>query len=90
MAFRALFSPHAVKAYRELSADKKGRIDEAMLAVIGSPTRGPQIKRLKGHLKDYYRCRVGELRIIYAVSTQKREVCVDYLDHRKGGYRRLS
>ena len=88
MTYRVLFSPQVVRAYRSLPKDMRSRVDGALEGLGTSPHRGSRIKRLKGLLRDYYRCRVGNYRILYAISTQKREVYVDYIQHRKDVYRR--
>ena len=52
-----------------------------------TPLHGPKIKRLKGRLHGYYRYRVGDYRIVYAVDARQQIVYVDYLQHRKDVYR---
>ncbi len=88
MKYRVLFSPHATKAYRRVTSEWQRRLDRAIEEISVSPCRGPQIKRLRGILKDYYRYRVGDYRVLYAVSAERREVYVDYIQHRKDMYRR--
>lgn len=88
MNYRILFSPRAEEAYCRITSDLKARLDRALERISRSPQRGAQVKRLKGILKDYYRYRVGDYRILYAVSAERREVYVDYIQHRKNVYRR--
>ena len=55
--------------------------------ILGRTLSGPKIKRLKGRLRDYYRYRVGDYRIVTVVDPARHVVYVDYLQHRKDVYR---
>jgi len=87
VVYKLLFSPHAAKFYRNAPQDLRERLDKALGEIAKSPLHGPRIKRLKGFLKDYYRCRVGNYRVLYAVSSDRHEVYLDYIQHRKDVYR---
>jgi mRNA interferase RelE/StbE len=54
-----------------------------------SPLAGSQVKRLKGKLREYYRYRVEDYRILYFVDKEGKIVYVDIIQHRKDIYRRL-
>jgi mRNA interferase RelE/StbE len=43
---------------------------------------------LKGALKGFYRYRIGNYRIIYAIDFQDKEILVLYINHRKDIYRK--
>lgn len=88
MTYRVLLSPHAAKAFRRIPGDPGIRIRKAIDGLAASPMQGPQTKRLKGLLKDYYRSRVGDYRILCVVSRDRHEVFVDYIQHRRDVYRR--
>ncbi|MFQ5839848.1 MAG: type II toxin-antitoxin system RelE/ParE family toxin [Candidatus Methylomirabilales bacterium] len=87
MHYRILLSPHAAKAYRRAPSELKSRLDRAIEDISRSPRRGPQIKRLQGLLKEYYRYRIGDYRVLYTLSSERREVYIDYIQHRKDVYR---
>ena len=87
MRFKVTFSPHAVRNYRNIREDLKEGINKAIDEIGVSPFRGPNIKRLKGPLREYFRYRVGSHRIIYAVPAGTREVFVDYIQDRKEAYK---
>ncbi|TVR51776.1 MAG: type II toxin-antitoxin system RelE/ParE family toxin [Spirochaetaceae bacterium] len=51
------------------------------------PHFGPNIKRLKGDLSDFYRYRVGEYRLFYTIDEQEVIVVVVDLRSRLDSYR---
>ena len=82
-------SPHAIKPYTKLEASVKSAVQAALDALQAHPLHGPKIKRLKGRLREYFRYRVGDYRIVYMymVDPHARIVSVDYMQHRKDIYR---
>lgn len=87
MNYRASFSPHAVRAYRGYGKELRESISEAIEDIRKNPLHGPNIKKLKGALKDYRRYRTGDYRILYSISTKQGEVFIDYIQDRKEAYR---
>ena len=85
MTYKVQLSPHAVRQYKRLDPSIKAAIQVGLDALQDQPLAGSHIKRLKGRLHEYYRYRVGDYRIVYAVA--QRVVYVDYLQHRKDVYR---
>jgi len=51
-----------------------------------NPYFGPNIKRLKGELSDYYRYRIGNYRIIYKIDNRMIIVFIIDIAHRKDVY----
>ena len=88
MTFRAVFSPHAIRAYKKLEKSAKTNVDKAVEELIRDPIRGPNIKKLHGHLREYHCCRTGDYRLLYAVSPASCEIFVDYIQDRKDVYKR--
>ncbi len=87
MTYNVRLSPHAAKDYQRLDASIRSQMQAGLDALQSHPLSGPKIKRLKGRLRDYWRYRVGDYRIVYAVDQQARVVYVEYLQHRKDVYR---
>lgn len=52
-----------------------------------NPFFGPNIKRLKGSLSDYYRYRIGNYRLFYKVEEQRILVVIVDIEHRKDAYK---
>ena len=51
------------------------------------PHFGPNIKRLKGELSDFYRYRVGDHRLFYTIDEQEAMVVVVDFRSRQDSYR---
>ena len=51
------------------------------------PHFGPNIKRLKGELSDFYRYRIGDYRLFYTIDEQEVIVVVVDLRSRQDSYR---
>jgi mRNA interferase RelE/StbE len=51
-----------------------------------NPFFGPNIKRLKGNLSEYYRYRTGTYRLFYKISQGKVLVFIIDITHRKDAY----
>lgn len=87
MAYKVQLSPHAVRLYKKLDPAILPDMRAALESLQHTPLHGSKIKRLKGRLHNYYRYRVGDYRIVYAVDARQQVVYVDYLQHRKDIYR---
>lgn len=87
MTYKVQLSAHAVREYRKIDPSIRNSIQAGLDALGHNPLSGPKIKRLKGRLHDYYRYRVGDYRIVYAVDHKAHAVFVDYIQHRKDVYR---
>ena len=87
MTFEIHLSPHAVRSFKKLDPGTQERIHHAIENLRHTPSSGPSVKRLKGLLRDYYRYRVGDYRIIHAVSQKTHQVFIDYIQHRRDVYR---
>jgi mRNA interferase RelE/StbE len=52
-----------------------------------NPFFGPNIKRLKGELSEFYRYRLGNYRLFYKIEEERVMVFVIDIEHRKDAYR---
>lgn len=52
-----------------------------------NPYFGPNIKRLKGELSDYYRYRIGDYRLFYKIEEKKIIIFIIDIRHRKDAYK---
>jgi len=87
VSYKVSFSPHAVRDYKKLSAEVKTQIQEAIDSLTKNPISGSKVKRLRGKLREYYRYRSGDYRIIYFVDQGGHVVFVDHIQHRRDVYR---
>ena len=67
-----------------LSMQVRQRIAVALLGLAEQPLP-PGVKKLKG--SDGYRIRIGDYRVLYTIDTEKKEVSVFAIGHRKEVYR---
>lgn len=86
MAYQVYLKPRARREFDRLREDLRRRVVAALLVLAENP-RPPKCKRLAGALRDYYRVRVGNFRIIYAIEDEKLIVCVVRIGDRKEVYR---
>lgn len=87
MTYRVVLSPHAASDYKKLPPEIKPDIQTAIDALTHNPLTGGKIKALKGRLRHYWRYRVGDYRVVYAVDRTQRVVYIDYVQHRRDVYR---
>ena len=87
MSYKVLLSLHAIREYKKLSPVIQPQIQEGINSLAKNPVAGAKIKRLKGRLREYYRYRSGDYRIVYALHQKEHIVFVDYIQHRKDVYR---
>lgn len=65
------------------------RVVEVVYPILRrEPHFGPNIKRLKGELSDFYRYRVGDYRLFYTIEEDEVVVVVVDLRSRQGAYRK--
>ncbi|HTW90410.1 MAG TPA: type II toxin-antitoxin system RelE/ParE family toxin [bacterium] len=77
MNYRVAFAPEAVKDFRNLSANTRAEVRDAVNRhLMHEPTRlsRSRIKRLRGTRKPQYRLRVGDVRVFYDVHADRVEV----------------
>ena len=71
MSFDIVLAPEAVEDLRELPANVRAVVKDALeshLRQEPAKTSRSRIKRLRGLLRPQYRLRVGEVRVFYDVS----------------------
>ncbi len=85
MAYRVVFSRKAKRQFLDLPVIVRKRLAPRIDALAGNP-RPRGVKRLSG-TEDFYRIRVGDYRILYAIEHRELVVLVVKLGHRKDVYR---
>lgn len=84
-AYRVELKPSAARAVRKLAADVRRRVIARAEALAADP-RPPGAEKLEG-VRDLYRVRVGDYRIIYQVADKVLLVLVVRVGHRRDVYR---
>lgn len=83
--YRVEFKPSAARALRKLDADIQRRVIARVETLTENP-RPPGAEKLEG-MRDLYRIRVGDYRIIYQVADKGLLVLVVRVGHRRDVYR---
>lgn len=82
--YQIVFAPTAAKQLKRLDHQVQKRIVLAITNLASDPFLG---KLLKGDFKDYRSYRIGDYRVIYFVRTQKIQVEIIKIAHRREVYR---
>ncbi len=86
MAWRIEFTPAAAKQLKKLDPEKGRRITRYLQENICSNPR-EQGKALKGALREFWRYRVGNFRVLVRIEDDKLVVLVIRVGHRRNIYR---
>lgn len=87
MAYRVALKPAAVEQLAQLPQSAQRRVARKIDSLAGNP-RPRGAKKLEG-IKDLYRVRAGDYRIIYRILRKVLLVVVVRVRHRKDAYRKL-
>ncbi len=86
MNYRILIDARAAKQLESLPKNIIQRIDNAILG-LGSDPRPSGTKRLCGKIREGWRIRVGDYRILYRIDDGAHEVRIFAIGHRREIYR---
>ncbi len=87
MTFKVVLSGEAQNFYATAERSVAKKIAKCLLQLEQTPLYHPNIKSLTGKLAGYYRYRLGDYRVIYAVNEQVALVEVITITHRKDVYK---
>jgi mRNA interferase RelE/StbE len=82
VTFTILLHPKAAKALKKIEEQIRSRITEKLRELRNRPERAG--KRLK--YSDFWSLRVGDYRAIYEINTNKNQVTILFIGHRKKVY----
>ena len=87
MIYKAIWHEDALKDLQKLDRlDTKKIVEKVKTHLLHDPTKlGVP---LKGALKGFYRYRIGNYRVIYAIDFQEKEILVLFINHRKDIYKK--
>ena len=80
MTYKVLLHPKAAKTLSKTA--EKARITDKLKQLKTDPEKAG--KKLKP--TEYYRMRIGDYRAIYEIDTNKKQVIILYIGHRKNVY----
>ncbi|HWP91236.1 MAG TPA: type II toxin-antitoxin system RelE/ParE family toxin [Thermodesulfobacteriota bacterium] len=89
MSWTIKVSSNAEKYHNKLDKKLKQRIKEALvnLSKYEKPLEHPHVTDLTGDLKDFYRLRVGDYRIIFGLIKESKIIAVVNIFPRGDAYR---
>lgn len=87
MDYEIRFKASALKAFRKLHGEKRGRVAEAILRLAEEP-RPTGSRKISGR-RGLYRIRIGDYRVIYEVQHEVLVVLIIKVAHRREAYRKL-
>jgi mRNA-degrading endonuclease RelE of RelBE toxin-antitoxin system len=85
--YRIELAKSSVKALESFDGKTQKRVYRALEALKVDPSRGTNIKKLRGELRGRFRYRAGDIRIIYKVVTEGKTVFVEAIGMRGGVYK---
>jgi len=85
--YKVILHKNAAKYYRNADKKLQGRINTAVDIILENPRYHVHIKKLEGELKDIYRYRLGNLRILYEVHQDIKTIRIKAIEARGSVYR---
>jgi mRNA interferase RelE/StbE len=85
--YKVILHKNAAKYYRNADKKLQGRINTAVDIILENPRYYVHIKKLEGDLKDMYRYRLGNLRILYEVHEDIKSIRIKAIEARGSVYR---
>jgi len=85
--YKVILHKNAAKYYRNADKKLQGRINTAVDIILENPRYHMHIKKLEGELKDMYRYRLGNLRILYEVHEDIKSIRIKTIEARGSVYR---
>lgn len=86
-AYSLLIKPSAAKEIEAIGAKKDRRRIVARISALATKPRPPGCEKLSG-VKDRYRVRQGNYRVVYAVDDRAQVIEIVKVGHRREVYRR--
>jgi len=86
VSFRILIDARAAKKLEKLPKPIIQKIDKAIASLSENP-RPPGAKLLKGKLKEGWRIRISDYRVLYRIDDAAQEIRIFDIGHRREIYR---
>ena len=84
---KVILHKNAAKYYRNADKKLQGRINTAIDTILENPRYHVHIKKLEGELKDMYRYRLGNLRILYEIHEDIKTIRIKAIEARGSAYK---
>jgi mRNA interferase RelE/StbE len=84
--FEVILSPEAQQFFASAAHPLARKLARCLSRLETDPRGGNTVKRLKGKLRNYYRYRVGNWRVVYRIDDAINQVIVVAIAHRSDIY----
>jgi mRNA-degrading endonuclease RelE of RelBE toxin-antitoxin system len=85
--YKVILHKNAAKYYRNADKKLQRRISTAVDTILGNPRYHVHIKKLEGELKDMYRYRLSNLRILYEIHEDIKTIRIKAIEARGSVYK---
>jgi mRNA interferase RelE/StbE len=85
--YKVILHKNAAKYYRNADKNLQSRINIAVDTISKNPRYHVHIKKLEGELKDMYRYRLGNLRILYEIHEDMKTIRIKAIEGRGSAYK---
>ncbi len=85
--YKVVLSVHAKSFYSSSTAHLSKKLSRCFSNLENEPYKSNNIKKLSGKLRNYYRYRIGDFRVIYRIDEINKVVNVVLIKHRSSVYR---
>jgi len=85
--YKVILHKNAAKYYKNSDKKLQGRVNTAIDTILGNPRYHVHIKKLEGELRDMYRYRLGNLRILYEIHEDIKTIRVKTIEARGSAYK---
>jgi mRNA-degrading endonuclease RelE of RelBE toxin-antitoxin system len=83
---KVIFHKNATKYYRNADKKLQGRINTVVDTILGNPRYHVHTKKLEGELKDMYRYRLCNLRVLYEIHEDIKTIRIKAIEARGSPY----
>jgi len=84
--YRVSLTDEAQRVYASVDRPIAKKLARCFVQLGTEPRRHNNVKQLTGRLQGFFRYRVGDYRVIYAIDDAKRAVTVITIAHRRESY----
>jgi len=85
--YKVILHKNAAKYYKHADKKLQDRISTAVDTILQNPRYHVHIKKLEGELKDLYRYRLGNLRILYEIHEDMKTIRIKAIEARGSAYK---
>jgi mRNA interferase RelE/StbE len=85
--YKIILHKNAAKYYSNADKKLQGRISAAVGTISENPRYHVHIKKLEGELRDVYRYRLGNLRILYEIHEDIKTIRIKAIEARGSAYK---